>query len=407
MNEAPPSVPRPPCPFEVVAPTPFYSPGGCSARILGEIEGVMETHAPPPVYTYGSGENVPGIRTIRSGPRIEGFRAGFHWSRPVYDALVTRAVLARRDRHRSLHVHLHEGGLIGRVAEKLRGLPYVIDLQGSLVEETFRYAASGRAGTLRAVLTRVERLAEGGAGYIVVSSPTMVEQVRRRLPRLRDRVICIDDGIPARLILRESDRPALRRGARSAVGDPDDAFVVAYVGSLSPAQGVDRLLASVPRIRRAVPSARFRIYGAPYPGFTLDAYRESARRFGAEADVRIMGPVPYDRVTETLAGADVAVSWKSNPFEANGKIAVYMGAGVPTVALRSPIVERYLGPQGEKGGIVAADLDSAIEGVVGLAHDPDLRARLGATALRTARSELSWSSRSLKLLGLHERLRNA
>lgn len=396
--------PRAPCPFAVVAPTPFYSPGGCSARILGEIAGLPKTLEPPTVFTYGTGEEIPGVRTVRAGPSIPGFTGGFHWSRPVLDALVSESLLRRSSLPRSLHVHLHEGGLIGRLVRKLRGRPYIADLQGSLVEEALRYAKSRVAERAATVLSRVERLAESGASFLVTSSPSMEQYVRSRLPQLRDRVVCIEDGIPSESILSREDRRRYRQQARADLPDPENAFVVAYVGTLSPSQGVDSLLAAAPGILQAVPNARFRVYGPSNREFSIQGYAEVAGRLGLGSRVQFLGAVPYDRVTQTLAGADVAVTWKTNPFEANGKVAAYMAAGVPTVAIRSPAVQRYLGAGGEKGGLVVEDVDHAAEAVIRLAHDQSLREQLGESASATARAELSWVPRSETILGLHRQI---
>ncbi|MGP8078100.1 MAG: glycosyltransferase family 4 protein [Thermoplasmata archaeon] len=405
MNGSNPASPAlPPCPFAVVAPTPFYSPGGCSARILGEIGGMPATQRTPTVFTYGTGADVPGLRTVRVGPKIAGFTGGFHWSRPIFDALLSKAILSSRERPRSLHVHLHEGGLIGRIARTLRNVPYVVDLQGSLVEEVLRRSKQGETGIAGTTLSGVEHLAENGASYVVVSSPSMYDRLQTRLPNLRERVFLIDDGIPDASILNAEDRARYRREVRSTLGDAEGSVVIAYVGSLSASQGIDRLIAAAPGILRSVPTATFRIYGTPNPGFSISRYTEAARRLGVESRIRFMGAVPYEQATRALAAADIAVSWKANPFEANGKIAVYLGAGVPTVAIRSPIVERYLGKGGERGGVIAADADEAAQCVVRLARDPELRERLGNAALSTARDRLGWSVRSGQILDLHRRL---
>lgn len=395
---------RPPCPFAVVAPTPFYTPGGCSARVLGEVDGVSKSHRPPTVFSYGTGAEVRGVPVTRSGPRIRGLTTGFHWSRPGLDLLLMRTVLARRDLPPSLHVHLYEGGLIGEAIHRLRGIPYVVDLQGSLVEEAGRYVKGLRAGWVASWLSRFERLAEGGASCVVTSSPSMARYVKEHAPQLSNRVVCIDDGVPESSILTPENREDCRTAARASLNDPAGDFVVAYVGSLSPSQGIDDLLAAAPSIVRHVPRARFRLYGTPNPGSTLAGYRAMADRAGVGPYVEFLDAIPYAEATRVLAGADVAVTWKTNRFEGNGKVALYMGAGVPTVAIRSPVVERYLGPEGKKGGIVADTVGAASDAVVQLARDPELRRQLGDAALVTARKELTWTARGEELLRLHDRI---
>lgn len=394
----------PPCPFVVIAPTPFYTPGGCSARILGEIEGLAETHQPPTTFTYGTGTNLPGVPVVRSGPRVRGLATGFHWSRPGLDVLLTRTVLSLRELPRSMHVHLYEGGLIGKVVRQLRGIPYVVDLQGSLVEETGRYLNGGLGRWATRGLSRVERLVEQGAGYVVTSSPSMLEFVRARSPRAAERLVCVDDGVPADSVLAPADHARARAAARSSRGDDEEDFVIVYLGSLSPSQGIDRVLDAAPKILESVPRARFRFFGVPNPGSSVAGYRAMADRLRVGARVEFPGVVPYDEATRTLSGADVAVTWKSNPFEANGKVPVYMGAGVPTVATRTPITEHYLGRDGSKGGVLADSVDEAADAVIRLAHEPATRRKLGEAALATARAELTWSARAAQLLRLHDQL---
>jgi len=403
-NEDRPAGELPPCPFAVVAPTPFYTPGGCSARILGEIEGLAETHRPPTTFTYGTGTDLPGIPVVRSGPSVRGLTTGFHWSRPGLDLLLSRTLLAYRDLPATLHVHLYEGGLIGKVVRQLRGIPYVVDLQGSLVEESARYAKAGFGRWAAHRLARIERLVEDGAGYVVTSSPSMLEFVRTHSPEVAERLVCVDDGVPARAVLTPSERDRARTKSRESFGDAAEDFVIAYLGSLSRSQGIDSVLEAAPSILRSVPNARFRLFGVPNPGSSIEQYRAMAGRLGVGDRVQFPGAVPYDDATRTLAGADVAVTWKANPFEANGKVPFYMGAGVPTVALRTPIAEHYLGRDGSKGGVVAASVDAAIDGVVRLAHEPSSRQKLGEAALATARAELTWSARAARLLNLHRNL---
>lgn len=362
------------------------------------------THLPPTVFTYGTGEDPPGLRTVRAGPRIPGFTGGYHPSRPILDVLLSRAVLSSREVRRSLHVHLHEGGLIGRVVRQLTGVPYVLDLQGSLVEEALRDARTGGHRFATLVLSAAERFAEDGAGYVVVSSPQIRDLLRTNVSGLRDRLFFIDDGIPDRFVLSPRDRARYRGEVRAELGDSASDFVIAYVGTLSATQGIDSLIEAAPQILRSIPTAMFRIYGLPFPGFSLPRYRETVRRLGLEARFRFMGPVPYDEAPRVLAGADVAVTWKSNPFEANGKIALYMAAGVPTVALRSPVSEGYLGKEGERGGLLTADVPEAAGSIVRLAVDASLRERLGTEAANAARSHLSWSTRSAVIVELHSRL---
>lgn len=392
---------RPECPFDVVAPTPFYTPGGCSARILGELRGLSASCVAPAVYTYGTGQDVPGIRTIRAGPRVPGLTTGFHWSRPGMDVLLARRFLTTSRRPTSLHVHLHEGALIGRIDRSLRGVPYVADLQGSLAEETLRYAGNGTLRRARSTLDWVERVVERGASFVITSSPGMEQALRDRWPERTERIRCIDDGVPEELILEPRDRPEARASIRARLDDPADRIVIAYMGSLSPSQGIDRLLTAAPEIFRRVPHAYLRLYGVPNPGSSIEAYLALCRGLGIESRVAFMGPIPYAEATRALAGADIAITWKANPLEGNGKIPVYMAAGLPTVVLRSPSAERYLGPDGARGGILANSIPEAVDGVVRLAGDPTQRDRLGAAALRVAREELTWADRGRQILEIH------
>ncbi len=392
----------PPAPFAVVAPTPFYTPGGCSARVLGEIEGISAFCRSPTVFTYGTGADLPGLEVVRAGPQIRGLATGLHWSRPGMDVLLARAVLARRELPGSLHVHLYEGGSIGALIRKLRGIPYVVDLQGSLVEETSRYLRRGLCGVTKAWLRRVERLAEDGASFIVTSSPSMVRFLREHSPRTADRIVFLDDGVPEHSILSSADRDKFRAAARAKESRTEGDFVIAYLGSLSPTQGIDRLLESAPEILRQIPNAVFRLYGVPNPGSTLREYRDRCTRLGIGSQVQFPGPVPYDDTSRVLAAADVAVTWKTNPLEANGKVPVYMAAGIPTVGIRTPITEHYLGTHGEKGGLLAETAQEALAGVVRLAGDPSLRQRLGDAALAAAHAELTWQSRGQRILQLHK-----
>ncbi|MGH7804343.1 MAG: glycosyltransferase family 4 protein, partial [Candidatus Binatia bacterium] len=189
-----------------------------------------------------------------------------------------------------------------------------------------------------------------------------------------------------------------RRRMRAALGYGDGDVVIAYLGLLTPYQGVDLLLEIVPRVLAALPAAKFLIMGFP----NEDAYRARAEAAGLGSVVRFTGRIRYEDAPAHIAVGDVAVSPKLSATEGNGKLLNYMAMGVPTVAFDTPINRGILGDLGVYARL--GDRDELAARLIELARDAGRRAQLSRDLRRRAVEHFSWRARARQFEAVYERL---
>jgi glycosyltransferase involved in cell wall biosynthesis len=174
--------------------------------------------------------------------------------------------------------------------------------------------------------------------------------------------------------------------------------VVAFLGVLTPYQGVDALLEAVPRVVAAVPGVHFLVMGYP----NEDRYRALASEKGLGAICSFPGRIPYRDAARWLALADVAVSPKQSLTEANGKLLNYMSCGLPTVATDTPVNRELLGPLGRYAPV--GNTMALADAMVALLRSPDERQTLGAALRARAEQEFSWPALARRLAAVYERV---
>jgi glycosyltransferase involved in cell wall biosynthesis len=180
--------------------------------------------------------------------------------------------------------------------------------------------------------------------------------------------------------------PVDRAHARRAWSLPDEAVVVIFSGSFRPWHGVHILAAAARRLAHRA-DIFFVLAGGEQAG-PGEGFRGCR-----------LGPIPYNRMPDLLAAADIGVA----PYDTRKlgqlrlgfywsplKIFEYMATGLPTLTIpRPPLTE--IVRDGEEGlhfrEADAADLARAIER---LADDPALRRRLGTAARERVVTRYSW-----------------
>lgn len=384
----------------MLAPTPFFAHRGCHVRILEEIRALSSLGAEVALCTYGLGEDVPGVRTVRS-PRVPWYRkltAGPSWHKLYLDALllVTAALATLRFRPHVLHAHLHEGVAVTMLVAWLFRVPLVADLQGSMTAELCEHGFFDRWRWGERLFSRLERWIDLAPAAIVTSTETLLAGIAATRPDGAARVTLLGDGVDAEVFRSDDDA---RRRVRERLGYRDGDLVVAYLGLLTAYQGIDLLLDVAPRVVAQVPAARFLIMGFPNEA----AYRERAEQAGLGERVRFTGRIRYEEAAGYLSAADVAVSPKLSTSEANGKLLDYIAVGLPTVAFDTPVNRAILGDLGVYARLGDED-DLAARLVELLRYDGARRRALGGALRRRAVEQFSWRARGRQLEAIYERV---
>ena len=198
--------------------------------------------------------------------------------------------------------------------------------------------------------------------------------------------------------------PHAHDAVRAAVPprEPDAPMRIGYTGSLFTGKGADALL----DIASACPWATFAIAGGP------DALAAALRRRASDealTNVVVHGslaPVearalqrdcdvlvaPFARRIESDSGHDIA-RWTS-PM----KVFEYMASGRPIVISDLPVLREVLRPDVDALMVAPEDPDALIAALERLRDDPELGARLAASALERVRSEFTWELRARRIL---------
>lgn len=179
------------------------------------------------------------------------------------------------------------------------------------------------------------------------------------------------------VVPRDVDADWFKRDVRP---DRDERPTVLFVGRLSPPKGSRLLPAILQGVAEAMPEARFIVAGG---GPDEARVREEIGRRLPDGRVELLGYVPNTEVASLMTSADVLLlpsleeGFGRRLVEAMTCELPFVAAdvgGVPEVA--GPLARRYLFPPG--------DVSSAVDRVVEVLSDPELRQELAEEGTRRA-----------------------
>ena len=199
--------------------------------------------------------------------------------------------------------------------------------------------------------------------------------------------------------------PGSRSAARRALGVPEDAYLLLFVGRIQPLKAPDVLLRAAARLVELDPSLRDRLVVAVVGGPSGSglARPESLQSLAAELGltdvVRFVPPVPQDLLPQWYRAADVTVV--PSYSESFGLVAIESQAcGTPVVAasvggLRTAVADGF------SGVLVDGHDPREYAGVLAdLARDPARRAALSRGALLHA-GRFGWAATAAGMLEVY------
>ena len=369
----------------MVAPTSFFLDYGCHVRILEEVRALQNLGHQVTLATYYLGRDLPGLEIVRTRPtpwRAD-YEVGSSLHKIAFDLFLgwtgMRLVLKRH--FDIIHGHIHEGALIGYFLSRVKRIPLVADLQGSLTSEMVDHHFLDPEGPwyrwIRLLELRIVQLPD----VIITSTQRSARVVERDFDRRGRRVYPLPDC--ANLDFFRPD--VLSRDEiverRAALGIPPGRPVIVYLGLLADYQGTALLVEAAHILKQRGVDAHFLIMG--FPG--VHYYRQLAIDLGVGDRVTFTGKVPYEEAPPHLALGDIAVAPKLSDTEGAGKILNYMAMGLPTVAFDTQVSREYLGSLGTYARRFA-DPEALCDAIATLLDDPQQLPELGRQLrARTAR----------------------
>jgi glycosyltransferase involved in cell wall biosynthesis len=187
------------------------------------------------------------------------------------------------------------------------------------------------------------------------------------------------------------------------LSDLEGKFIVAYVGTLGIAHGLDLVIDAARIAHERDPNVVFILVG---DGAERDYLSDRVRR--APAAVRILPPQPFSRVPEILQAADVCLAvLQDDPVFRTAvptKIYEYMAAGRPIVS-NVPGDARELIETANAGvSVPPGDAESLAGAVLALKANPQRRSDLGVNGMRYVDEHGSWQARAQEYANVLERV---
>lgn len=283
-----------------------------------------------------------------------------------------------------------------RLARAL-GAIHLLEVNAPLAQE----AASHRRLAARDEAQRLEDRAIAEADGVVTVSRTLTRQAIE-LRGGSHGVLHLPNGVD---VSRFQAARGERETMRARIGAEPGRCVVAFVGTLKPWHGADRLLAAAEAARRRGADIQLLVIGDGPEGKAL-VTRASA---GPLADrFAFTGAIDASEVPQWLAAADVGAAFYpplDSFYFSPLKVAEYASAGLPIARSTNVEMDDLVPPDAGCVVVPPGDVEAFAEALTRLAADPELRAQLGARAAERARAALDWSIKVETILGFAAKLR--
>jgi glycosyltransferase involved in cell wall biosynthesis len=275
----------------------------------------------------------------------------------------------KRGRYHIVHTHSSKAGVLGRLAAKLAGTPFIVHTLHSLVFHEYQPWLVNR--TWRVVKKVCAPVTDH---FISVSSIISQKAIAAGIDR-PEKFSTIYSGMELDWFLRaQVDGQAIRR----EFGIPEDAPVVGKIARLFPLKGHDQLMDAAPEIVRRQPRVRFFLIG---DGILYEHLRARAKEAGILDNFVFAGLIDRERIPEMLAAMDVVVHTSLREGLAR-VLPQALAMGKPCVSFDIDGAPEVVIP--DQTGYLVKPNDAAglADCVSRLLDDPQLRAAMGAKGRR-------------------------
>jgi len=280
------------------------------------------------------------------------------------------------------------------------GIPVVYEIRAFWEDAAVSHGTSSEGGLryrlTRALETRAVRQADG---VTCICQGIRGDLIKRGIPD--DKITIIPNAVDI-----ENFEPIEGRDAQLAAQlGLDDKPVVGFIGSFYAYEGLDLLLAAVPRVLESLPDLQGLLVGG---GPVEQQVREQVQQLGIGERVHFTGRVPHDQVSRYYSLVDVSVYARHpmritelvtplKPLEAMAQKSLFLASDVGG--------HRELVRDGENGVLFrAGDVDDLAEKLRGIFADRERWAALREAGRHYVESERNWANSIANYGPLYERL---
>ena len=280
-------------------------------------------------------------------------------------ALLTLIRLFNKGRYGIVHVHTPKAILLGQVAAKLAGVPYVVNTTHGL------YVPGSWGAFKKRIYFLAERFASLWTDVIFSVNHEDLKTMEREGIGRKARRIFLGNGIDVGTF---QPGKGDRAGIRSSLGIPPDAPVVGIVGRLIREKGYLELFEAMVRVREAVPKAWLLVIGPEEPEKGDAVGRGDARKAGLADQVVFTGC--REDTVDLYSAMDVScLPSHREGFPRTVMEASAMGLPVVSTDVRGC---REAVENGVTGLLVPVKDPSALaDALLTLLRSPDLRTKMG------------------------------
>jgi glycosyltransferase involved in cell wall biosynthesis len=284
---------------------------------------------------------------------------------------------------------------LGLLYRALAGTRFVFD-QHDLCPEVYESRFPDGSRLPYRGLRFLERRTYTTADHVIATNDSYRSKAIERGGKRADQITVVRSGPDeSRMRARPAD-PSLRRGRR---------FLVAYIGVMSPQDGVDIVLRAADTIVHELgrDDITFTLMGT---GDCFDELSELCEKLDLRDSVEFTGRVPDDIALSVLSTADVGLSPDPknslNDVSTMNKTMEYMAFGLPVVAfdLRETRVSA-----GDAGVYAEPnDVDLYARAIVDLLDDEPRRRSMGAVGRTRIEEELAWRHQRDAYVSVYDRV---
>lgn len=270
----------------------------------------------------------------------------------------------RKGRYHIVHTHSSKAGILGRIAAKLAGTPFIVHTLHGLVFHDYQPWIVNR------LWWSMKKLCDPMTDHFISVSEIISQKALASGIGFPGKFSTIYSGMELDWFLRAGENAG---EIRKELGIPEEALVVGKIARLFPLKGHDQLLDAAPEIVKRVPNVRFLLIG---DGKLYRHLQERARRAGILDNLVFAGLVPRERIPQMIGAMDVLVHTSLREGLARA-LPQALAAGKPCVAYDLDGAPEVVIP-GRTGFLVKpGDSAGLADAVTQLLSDGAMRSRMG------------------------------
>lgn len=379
----------------LLAPQPFFINRGTPIDVLLVLRALSErddVDVDAIVYPEGEDVALPHMNLYRVPVPFNksGTRPGLSLKKLWIDffMLIFTWKMVHQNRYDIIHAG-EETVYVAMLMKLLYKIPYVYDIDSSNAQQLVE--KSGWLKVFAPVFDFLERRAMRGA---IANAP-----VCHALAEL-----CEKNGSRKHVTLHDIsqlENPDLPKTGSLTKEIGVEGLILLYCGNLETYQGVDLLVESFPFVTVNNDDLQLVIIG----GIPEDIayYKEKAKELGVAQRIHFLGPRPFSDLDKYLAEADILAAPRTKGVNTPMKIFPYMHSGKPVI-----LTKLYTHTQivtSNEAYLAVAEPEPFGMGIVELANDPELRAKLGKSGREFVEKDHVYSAHKRRVDELYDWLK--